>query len=85
MFGVATGLNCDPPMITIRAALEFAKSELKPDLIIWTGDNSPHDYSTCSAEESMASIIELTKEIKKAYPDTPVVATFGNHDAYPGN
>ena len=38
--------NCDAPSIVLESAFEYLRSfseEDKPDLILWTGDNTPHD------------------------------------------
>ena len=38
--------NCDAPPIVAESALEFIGSwpeEDQPDLLLWTGDNTPHD------------------------------------------
>jgi hypothetical protein len=31
-------------VITVNQTLEYIKNVIKPDMIIWTGDNSPHDH-----------------------------------------
>ena len=36
-------VRCDIPVITVNETLEYIKGEIKPDMLIWTGDNSPHD------------------------------------------
>ena len=33
--------SCDMPPKTVQNAFEFIAEQIKPDLIIWTGDNSP--------------------------------------------
>ena len=37
-------MNCDIPLITVNQTLEYIRTELKPDMVVWTGDNSPHDH-----------------------------------------
>jgi hypothetical protein len=28
----------------VNNTLEYIRTELKPDMVVWTGDNSPHDH-----------------------------------------
>lgn len=35
--------KCDTPIEVYLSMLQFVKEEIKPDVFIWTGDNSPHD------------------------------------------
>lgn len=38
--------NCDTPEITAESAFEYVSNlpeDEKPDMIVWTGDNTPHD------------------------------------------
>ena len=44
-FGV-TEDPCDIPLVTVQSTLDYIKVKIKPDMVIWTGDNSPHDHSS---------------------------------------
>ncbi len=41
-FGTLDG-PCDIPVVTVEETLKYIKDTLKPDILFWTGDNSPHD------------------------------------------
>ena len=54
-----------------------------PNFILWTGDSSPHWYKSppnwtyiYEAENFVAG------QIRKYFPDTPIIPILGNHDAY---
>ena len=85
-FGSSVG-PCDPPRITFEETLNFIRDILKPDVIVWTGDNSPHDAYQTSQNEVTITLNETTKMIQAAFPDKmkSTFATYGNHDAYPNN
>ena len=34
---------CDMPASSIRNLLQYIKTNIKPKLFFWTGDNAPHD------------------------------------------
>lgn len=67
--------------------LEFVRDELKPDMFIWTGDNSPHNVWDITMDDSILSTINVTRMIKSAFNGTNI-STFaiqGNHDTWPVN
>lgn len=35
--------GCDVPIPTFEKMLEYVNTEIKPDVIFWTGDVPPHD------------------------------------------
>jgi sphingomyelin phosphodiesterase len=37
------GYWCDLPEQTLQSMLEHVRDVVKPDIMFWTGDNSPHD------------------------------------------
>ena len=41
-FGTLDG-PCDIPLVTVTNTLEYIRDVVKPDVLFWTGDNSPHD------------------------------------------
>jgi hypothetical protein len=57
--------TCDMPEIAIRNALQFIKSDIKPKLFFWTGDNSPHDIWVNNPKEIIESTIKVTNMIKE--------------------
>lgn len=42
---------CDLPVDTFQTMLDFVVSDVKPDMMFWTGDNSPHDIWYNTQEE----------------------------------
>ena len=54
-------------------------------MIIWTGDNIAHDIWHQSIETQTVNTYDITQEIMKYFPNTPVYPMFGNHEAYPAD
>ena len=85
-FGSTDG-PCDPPQITFQQTLEYIRDYIQPDVIIWTGDNSPHDdYST--SQTAVTTTLNVTSQmIQAVFPDKlrQTFPSYGNHDAYPNN
>lgn len=42
---------CDIPQKTFESLMEYVVSEIKPDIIFWTGDNSSHNIWNNTVEE----------------------------------
>ena len=74
---------CDIPITTLENFAAKVFNEIKPDFIIWTGDNPGHDAYDRSAFE-VAKI--FTEMIKYKYNYTlPVYPSLGNHEKYPAD
>jgi sphingomyelin phosphodiesterase len=74
---------CDIPLTTLENFAEEVFLKIKPDFIIWTGDNPGHDAYDQSAFE-VAKI--FTEIIKMKYNYTlPVYPSLGNHENYPAD
>jgi 3',5'-cyclic AMP phosphodiesterase CpdA len=78
-------VNCDTSNATLTSFAEYAK-DLKPDFIIWTGDNAEHNNYNSSQEE----VYFTTREIKNIIdynfgPDIVVYPVIGNHEVYPND
>lgn len=67
--------------------LEFVKTEVKPDILFWTGDNSPHNVWANSNEEVALATMNITKIIQAQFDATniSVYPIQGNHDTWPVN
>lgn len=67
--------------------LQFVKSEIKPDLLLWTGDNSPHNVWENGNDDVLQSTLNITSMIQSAFADTniSVFSVEGNHDTWPVN
>jgi len=58
--------------------------DIKPDFIIWTGDNNPHDIWNSTQYEAFESTIKFTKVLTNYYNSTiRVYPVIGNHEKYP--
>jgi len=80
--GPAGEYSCDSPKTLVLSALQaMHKFQPKPDFIIWTGDSAPH------WRDPSPYIMNVTKSVFRhldsLFPDVPVVAALGNHDASP--
>jgi hypothetical protein len=42
---------CDPPRNVVSSMFKFMKEEIKPDVLFWTGDMTPHNVWENSEEE----------------------------------
>ena len=78
-------VNCDTSNATLTSFDEYAK-DLKPDFIIWTGDNTEHNNYNSTQEE----VYFTTREIKNIIDynfgkDIVVYPVIGNHEVYPND
>lgn len=55
------GSNCDMPMRTLQSMLSYISEEIKPDMLIWTGDNSAHNVWDNTVEEITNYTITITE------------------------
>lgn len=46
---------------------QYISDEIKPDVLFWTGDNSPHNIWENSVEEVIDSTLNITMMIKKYF------------------
>jgi hypothetical protein len=78
---------CDVPPNTLELMFKFMRTEVRPDIIFWTGDNSPHVIWSNTKEEVVGSTVNITKMIKEAFFGTNVTVypIQGNHDTFPAN
>ena len=85
-FGTLDG-PCDPPQITFQQTLEYIRDNINPDVIIWTGDNSPHDDYQTNQTAVTLTLNVTSQMIQAVFPDklTTTFPSYGNHDAYPNN
>ena len=78
--------NCDPPHNTITNLFHFLKDEIKPDVLFWTGDMTPHNVWENSMEEVAMYQNVLSKEMQDIFGDDFMVYPLqGNHDVWPVN
>lgn len=63
--------KCDTPTNTFDNVLDQIVS-LNPDVLFWTGDNSPHNTATNTEEEATNYTIKLTQMIQAKLSDTDI-------------
>lgn len=75
------------PKKTFMSFVEFVVGEIKPEMVIWTGDNSPHYVWADTEQDVIDSTIGLTQIIKETFGKhgITVVPIQGNHDTWPIN
>ena len=83
-WGSNVGL-CDLPVKTFESLMANVVNVQKPDLLFWTGDNSPHNIWDNTLEEVTDYTMSVTDIIKNAIKDSEitVVPIHGNHDTWP--
>ena len=77
--------HCDINENLFKSYVDAAYN-LKPDFIVWTGDNAPHDVW----EGSQDNVYESTKKLKnmlneKFNHSVPIYPILGNHEKYPND
>lgn len=80
--------NCDAPSIVLESAFDYLKSfpeSEKPDLILWTGDNTPHDVWKQSVVKNALYTVKMTEFLEEHLPEIPVISALGNHEFFPVN
>ena len=77
--------SCDIPEKTFVNLMDFVVSEIAPDAIFWTGDNSSHNIWSNTLEEVTGYTENVTNIIKAATKDTDItiLPIHGNHDTWP--
>lgn len=85
--GIWGSYQCDLPPATLVLMFKYIAEEIKPDILIWTGDNSPHVIWENDHEEVVSATRNITEMIQFAFKNTKitVIATNGNHDTFPAN
>ena len=75
--------SCDLPIQTFQLFLKEV-AEHKPDLIIWTGDNTPHDIWQQTQSYNLNFTVMLSELMKKS-TNARVIGAMGNHESFPVN
>lgn len=77
--------DCDINEALFRTFLDAAE-ESKPDFIIWTGDNAPHDVWKGSQEHVYNSTRILRDMLNEKFQHKiPIYPVLGNHEKYPND
>ena len=73
--------HCDVPMDTVVTMGEYIKEEIKPDVIFWTGDTTPHNmFEEKHFHEKFEFFEVVTDFFNETFPDVPIYPLLGNHD-----
>ncbi|CAG2104025.1 unnamed protein product [Medioppia subpectinata] len=81
-----TKYSCDCPLNFAQNSIQQIGDKHKDiDLVIWTGDNIPHDVWNTTKEVNIQHIRAMTDAMKKAFADKPLFPCLGNHEAHPIN
>jgi len=76
--------TCNLPQSTVSMFLDKI-AELKPDLVLQTGDTPPHHLWYEDPEKQIAYTDWLARELTARMGNTPVITAVGNHDVFPSN
>src|SRR5574343_44409 len=75
--------KCDLPLRTLDHFVKTVVEDIKPDMIVWTGDNPPHNPWVSDEKQ----ILDVTNTfidllLNKYKYDKPVFPSIGNHEEY---
>lgn len=56
--------GCQTPYVNLVAMLTFVRDEIKPDFLVWTGDNSKGDTWSNTIDEVISYVVNVTGTIK---------------------
>ena len=65
--------------------MKYISEEIKPDLIIWTGDSQNHDVWSQNEMNQTYPQQLITSLIKEYLPETQMYPIFGNHECFPAD
>jgi len=70
--GIWGDYACDIPHNVLTSMLEYVRDTVKPDMFIWTGDNSAHNVWNNTNDEVTAYVVNITETIKDIFADTTI-------------
>ena len=77
-------VSCDMPGYFFSETLKSIKNTRdKPDFIVLLGDNVGHQFFRQPGSALTNATEFIFKEVKGAFPDTPVIPVLGNHECHP--
>lgn len=73
--------ECDTSLDLIISMGEFINKEIKPDVILWTGDSVPHNmWEEKNYKEKIKYLETVTDYFKANFTNTTLYPSMGNHD-----
>ena len=84
---------CDLPIVkilyiqvTVYNFLEHIKNDIKPDLILWTGDSNSHSVWNSTQQETIDVVTLLCTLMKDKFNfSMPIYPAIGNHEFFPAD
>jgi sphingomyelin phosphodiesterase len=78
--------NCDTAPIVLQMMFEYIRDEIKPEVLFWTGDMSPHNVWENSHEEVAEVNYVVAKQMQEIFGESLMIYPLqGNHDVFPVN
>ena len=77
--------SCDLPERTIDDFFDFVASKVKPDVIMWLGDNEYHELAMVNKEVNFETSSKLSQKFQSyvSRVSADVWLSIGNHESYP--
>lgn len=82
-FGMAH--SCDVPERTIDDFFAFLSDKIKPDVLMWLGDNEFHEIDMISADYNIEASSKLAQKFQSylSGKNTDMWLSIGNHESFP--
>ena len=77
--------TCDIPEATVNATVRFLRDHIKPDILLFTGDQAAHDVWSKSRGRAMVTEGRLARLHNDYLKETNTVISVGNHETVPAN
>lgn len=77
--------GCDIPLRTLEEAFRFISESVKPEVVIWTGDNVAHDIWKQNTSFQAIPTKIATRTLQKLLPNVTIYPIFGNHECFPAD
>jgi len=74
--------RCDLPWATVDSFLHYSTENIRPDFILYLGDNPAHNTWQQDRETHLRGLHEVAKTLQDLYKE-PVYPLLGNHEGYP--
>jgi sphingomyelin phosphodiesterase len=75
--------SCDLPEHTFDAFVAFAQTNIKPDIVMWLGDNEYHEIDKITQSYNFQVTQLIAQKLKAGFPDSAIEFAIGNHENFP--